>query len=140
VTFKIPHQPEFQFNGECKSTGQKNQGDCVIAEAKDKKIPVWNEFLDVFEELRGLPPDRVLEFSTDMIPRKTPISKAQYQMAPTELAILKKQLQEYSDKSLIRLSASPWGAPVLLANKVSGKRLCIEYRELTTSPLRTSTF
>jgi len=52
-------------------------------------------------------------------------------MAPTELAILKEQLLEYSSKSLIRPSTSPWGAPVLLANKKNGgKRLCIDYREL----------
>ena len=52
-------------------------------------------------------------------------------MAPTELAILKEQLVEYSGKSLIRPSTSPRGAPVLLANKKDGgKRLCIDYREL----------
>ena len=38
---------------------------------------------------------------------------------------------EYSDKRLIRLSTSPWGAPVLLANKKDGgKRLCVDYKEL----------
>jgi len=52
-------------------------------------------------------------------------------MAPTELEVLKRQLQEYSDKGLIRPSTSPWGAPVLLANmKDGGKLLCINYREL----------
>ena len=52
-------------------------------------------------------------------------------MAPTELEVLKRQLQEYSDKGLIRPSTSPWGAPVLLANKKDGgKRLCIDYKEL----------
>jgi len=60
-----------------------------------------------------------------------PISKAPYRMAPIELEILKKQLHEYSDKGLTRLSTSPWGAPVLLANKKDGgKRLCIDYKEL----------
>ena len=52
-------------------------------------------------------------------------------MALNELEILKKQLQEYSDKGLIRPSTSPWGAPVLLVNKKDGgKQLCIDYREL----------
>ena len=52
-------------------------------------------------------------------------------MAPTELKILKKQLQKYSNKGLIRPSTSLWGDPVLLANKKDGgKRLCIDYREL----------
>ena len=52
-------------------------------------------------------------------------------MAPTELAILKEQLQEYSEKGLIWLSTSSWGAPVVLAKKKDGgKRLCIDYKEL----------
>jgi len=57
---------------------------------------VVEEFLDVFpEDLPGLPPDRVLEFSIDIILGTTPISKAPYRMALVELAELKKQLQEY---------------------------------------------
>ena len=59
------------------------------------------------------------------------ISKAPFRMAPIELEILKKQLQEYSDKGLIKPSTSTWGAPALLANKKDGgKPLCIDYREL----------
>jgi len=72
-----------------------------------------------------------MEFSIDIIPGTTPISKAPYQMTPTELAILKEQLQEYSDSGLIRPSTSSWGALVLLSNKKDGgKRFCIDYREL----------
>jgi len=63
------------------------------------------EFLDVFlEDLPKLPPDRVLEFSIDVIPGTTTISKVPYRMAPVELAELKKQLQEYSGKGFIRPS------------------------------------
>jgi len=48
-----------------------------------------------------------------------------------ELAELKKQLQEYSDKGFIRPSVSHWGAPVLLVKKKDGsRRICIDYREL----------
>ena len=52
-------------------------------------VSVWNEFLDVFEEISGLSPDRVVEFSIDTIPGATLISKAPYRMVLTELAILK---------------------------------------------------
>ena len=58
---------------------------------------MWNEFLDVFDEISGLPPDRVVEFSIDIIPGLTPISKSP-KVAPTELEILKEQIQEYSNK------------------------------------------
>ena len=74
----------------------------------------------MFEELPRLPPDSILEFFIDIIPGITPISKAPYRMTPTELVILKKQLQDYLDKGLIRPSTSPWKALVLLANKKDG--------------------
>ena len=44
---------------------------------------------------------------------------------------LKMQLQELLEKKYIRLSVSPWGAPVLLVNKKDGTlRLCIDYKQL----------
>ena len=61
----------------------------------------------MFEGIKGLPPDRLLEFTTDILPGTSPISEASYRMAPTELAILKEQLKDYSDKGLIRPSTSP---------------------------------
>ena len=49
------------------------------------------EFLDVFlEDLPGLSPNRNLEYSIEVIPGTAPISKGSYQMAPLELAELKK--------------------------------------------------
>ena len=64
VIFRIPHQSEFQFFGERKSLRKEDQLDCATVEDKKKTVSVWNEFLDVFEEISGLPPDRVMEFST----------------------------------------------------------------------------
>ena len=53
-------------------------------------IHVVREFPDVFpEDLPGLPPDREVEFSIDLVPGTTPISKAPYRMAPAELKELK---------------------------------------------------
>ena len=102
MIFRMSYQLELQFIGERKSAREKNQLDCTIAEVKKKGMPVLNEFSDVSEEMSGLSLDRAIEFSIDIIPRTPPISKASYRMAPTELEILKKQLQEYSEKSLIR--------------------------------------
>ena len=74
-------------------------------------IPVVREFPDVFpEDVPGIPIDREIKFSIDLLPGTSPILKAPYRMAPTEL---KEQLQELLDKGFIRPSASPWGAPVL---------------------------
>ncbi|GKE17717.1 putative reverse transcriptase domain-containing protein, partial [Tanacetum coccineum] len=47
-------------------------------------------------------------------PGATPIAKAPYQLAPSEMQELSEQLQELQDKGFIRPSHSPWGAPILL--------------------------
>ena len=101
-------------------------------------IPVVREFPDVFpEDLPGIPIDREIEFSIDLHPGTSPISKAPYRMAPIELKELKEQLQELLDKGFIRPSASPWGAPVLFVKKKDGTmRLCIDYRELNRVTVR----
>jgi hypothetical protein len=100
-------------------------------ELEIKDIPIVREFPDVFpEDLPGLPPDREVEFSIDLVPGTAPISKAPYRMAPAKLKELKGQLEELLDKGFIRPSASPWGAPVLFVKKDGSMRLCIDYREL----------
>ncbi|MCI81289.1 RNA-directed DNA polymerase (Reverse transcriptase), partial [Trifolium medium] len=56
---------------------------------------------------------------------------APYRMSAAELEKLKGQLKELLEKKFVRLSVSPWGAPVLLVKKKDGSmRLCIDYRQL----------
>ncbi|XP_012448721.1 uncharacterized protein LOC105771884 [Gossypium raimondii] len=99
---------------------------------KLEQLPVVNEFTDIFpKKLSGLPPDREVEFVIDVVPRTTSISITLYRIAPAELKELKTQLQELLDKGFIRLSMSPWAAPVLFVKKKDGSlRLCIDYRQL----------
>ena len=101
-------------------------------------IPVVKEFPDVFpKDLPGIPIDREIEFSIDLLPRTSPILKAPYLIAPTELKELKEQLQELLDKGFIRPSASSWSAPVLFVKKKDGTmKLCINYRELNRVTVR----
>ncbi|XP_054821797.1 zinc finger BED domain-containing protein RICESLEEPER 2-like [Prosopis cineraria] len=59
------------------------------------KIGVVNEFPEVFtDDISSLPPKRELEFTIDIVPGTKLISKAPYRMSPTELAELKKQIEE----------------------------------------------
>ena len=84
-------------------------------------IPLVREFPEVFEEVSGLPPEREVEFSIDLVPSSGPISIAPYRMSPRELSEHKKQF--------VRPSVSPWGAPMLLVKKKDGTmRLCVDYR------------
>ncbi|GKF97225.1 hypothetical protein Tco_0293046, partial [Tanacetum coccineum] len=104
-------------------------------ESKEKlleDVPVIQDFPKVFpKDLPGLPPPRQVEFRIDLIPGATPVARAPYRLAPTEMKELSKQLQELLEKGFIRPSSSPWGAPVLFVKKKDGSfQMCINYREL----------
>ncbi|GKD80306.1 hypothetical protein Tco_1342927, partial [Tanacetum coccineum] len=66
----------------------------------------------VSTDLPCLPPTRQVEFQIDLIPGATPVARAPYRLAPSEMKELSEQLKELSDKGFIRPSSSPWGAPV----------------------------
>ena len=75
---------------------------------KLEDIPIVRDYPDVFpNDLPSLPPEREVEFTIDLAPGTTPISKAPYRMAPMELKELNIQLQELLDKGFIRPSVSP---------------------------------
>jgi hypothetical protein len=97
-----------------------------------EEIRIVSEFLDVFlEELLGMPPERKVEFSIELIPSTAPISKRAYLVSGLELVELKKKIDELLEKGYIRPSTSPWVAPELFVEKKDGtKRMCIDYRAL----------
>ncbi|GKC04957.1 putative reverse transcriptase domain-containing protein [Tanacetum coccineum] len=97
-----------------------------VTEKKSKEkrledVHVIRNFPEVFpEELPGLPPPRQVEFQIDLVPGAAPIARAPYRLAPSEMRELSVQLQELLEKGFIRLSSSPWGAPVLFVKKKDG--------------------
>jgi hypothetical protein len=95
-------------------------------------IPVTHEFLDVFpDDLSGMLLDRDVEFTIELQPGTTPISRRPYKMTPIELAELKIQLKELLDKGYIRPSSSPWGCPTLFVKKKNqSMRLGVDYQPL----------
>jgi hypothetical protein len=53
-------------------------------------IPIAREFLDVFsDDLLGMPPDQDVEFTIELQPGTSLISRRPYKMTPKELAELK---------------------------------------------------
>ena len=73
-------------------------------------------------DIAGLPPERDVESTIDLIPGTEPISIPPYRMAPAELRELKAQLEELLSKGFIRPGISPWGAPVLFVKKKKKER------------------
>ena len=80
------------------------------------------------DDIAGLPPEREVEFTIDLIPGTEPISIPPYRMAPAELRELKAQLEELLSKGFIRPSISPWGAPVLFEKKKKRWEFAVVYR------------
>ncbi|GJX50805.1 putative reverse transcriptase domain-containing protein [Tanacetum coccineum] len=72
-----------------------------------KDVPVVQEFHEVFsEDLSGIPPTRQVEFRIDLVPGATPVARAPYRLAPSEMKELAEQLQELTNKGFIRPSSS----------------------------------
>jgi hypothetical protein len=101
-------------------------------------IRVVSEFPDVFpDDLPGMPPDRDIEFSIDLLPGTAPIAKRPYRMAPVEHEEVKKTVDKLLAKGYIRHSFSPWAFPVLLVEKKDGaKRMCVDYRDLNAVTIK----
>ncbi|GJX11922.1 reverse transcriptase domain-containing protein [Tanacetum coccineum] len=109
-------------------SGVKNESRLEVVSS----IRTQGDFPEVFpEDFPGLPPTRQVEFHIELIPGVAPVARAPYRLAPAEMKELPEQLKELSDKGFIRLSSSPWGAPILFVKKKDESfRMCIDYREL----------
>jgi hypothetical protein len=94
-------------------------------------IKVVSEFQDMFlKDLPGMPPEQKVEFAIEIIPGTTTIFKSAYRVSGPELVELKKQIDELSEKGYIRVSTSPWVAPMLFVEKDGTRRMWIDYRAL----------
>jgi hypothetical protein len=92
---------------------------------------VLKEYEDVFKEIPGLPSERDIDFSINLMPRTSPVSKTPYRMSTPELKELQMQLEEILKKRYIHPSVPPWGAPILFVkNKDGTLTLCIDFIQL----------
>ncbi|GJV78938.1 hypothetical protein Tco_1514808 [Tanacetum coccineum] len=118
----LPNVISGHFKKDCpklKNRNRGNQGGNGNAPAKVYVVgnTGTNPNSNVVTDLPGLPPTRQVEFHIDLIPGATPVARAPYRLASSEIKELSEQLQELSDKGYIRPSSSPWGAPVLFVKK-----------------------
>ncbi|XP_071739644.1 uncharacterized protein [Rutidosis leptorrhynchoides] len=72
----------------------------VVDGKKEKKaiadIPIVSEFSEVFpDELPGLPQIREVEYKIELVPGATPVAKAPYPLAPSEIREMMSQIQSY---------------------------------------------
>nr|GEY83658.1 hypothetical protein [Tanacetum cinerariifolium] len=88
------HRATIDCHSKCVIFGDLNNPEFIYHGSRPDKLP-------------GLPPEREVEFTIELIPGAQPISKAPYRMAPVELKELKDQLQELLERGFIRPSVSP---------------------------------
>ncbi|XP_073304095.1 uncharacterized protein [Primulina huaijiensis] len=67
-------------------------------------VEVVKDFPNLFpDDVSGIPPEREMEFSIELMPGTVPISKAPYRLASAEIKELKDQIQELLEKDLFAL-------------------------------------
>jgi hypothetical protein len=105
-------------------------------ETKDKvsKIEdheVLKYFDNVFQDVLGLPLKGDIDFSVNLMPGGTLVSKTPYRMSTPELKELQMHNEELLKKEYICRSVSPCGASVLFVKKKDWTLiLCIDFRQL----------
>nr|GEX39941.1 hypothetical protein [Tanacetum cinerariifolium] len=72
------------------------------------------------------------QFQIDLVLRATPVARAPYRLVPSEMRELSVQLQELLEKGFIRLSSSPWGAPIDMRSGYHQLRIKEEDIPITT--------
>nr|GEV86843.1 retrotransposon protein, putative, Ty3-gypsy subclass [Tanacetum cinerariifolium] len=104
----------------------------LTVESDKEDVPVIRDFPEMFlDDLLRLPPPRQVEFRIDLVPGAALVAHAPYHLALSEMRELLEKLRELLEKGFIRLSLSPWGAPVSFVKKKDGTfRMCIDYHKL----------
>jgi hypothetical protein len=99
---------------------------------------ILDDFADVLSPPPGgLPPSRPVEHTIVLEPDTRPIFKKGWRLSPLELEEARKQITELLDKGWIRMSRSPWSAPILFVKKKNGQlRMCVDYRALNDATVK----
>jgi hypothetical protein len=100
VTLTSPQRERIEVNVSMPTTAETmvNQ----LEEKSLEHIRIVCEYPDVFpEELPGMPPDRDIEFSIELLLGTAPISKRAYRMDVKDLIELKKQIEELVEKGFL---------------------------------------
>lgn len=95
------------------------------------------EFTDLFEEPKGLPPQREFDHAIELIPGAQPVKHRPYRYNPAQKDEIEAQVAEMLKQGIIQLSRSPFSSRVLLVQKKDGEwRFCVDYRFLNAITIK----
>lgn len=84
-----------------------------------------DEFQDVFQDLKSLPPHRTFDHAISLLRDATPVNSKPYRYSPLQKTEIERQVTEMLDSGLITPNMSHFSSPVLLVKKKDGNwRLC----------------
>jgi hypothetical protein len=98
---------------------------------KDDLVRIVFDSDDIFQVLKGLPPNRQVEHDIQL-QKDVPLPNVRmYRSLVLENVEINKQVQELVEQGVIRPSASPCGSPIILVPKKYGTwRMCMDFRAL----------
>ncbi|XP_071683379.1 uncharacterized protein [Lolium perenne] len=113
----------------------------LVSGADDADHPLLTHLLqqhgDIFEEPQGLPPPRACDHRIHLLPGSAPVAVRPYCYPQLQKDELERQCALMLAAGIIRISTSPFSAPVLLVRKSDGTwRFCIDYRALNALTLK----
>ena len=88
-------------------------------------VRVVCEYADVFEEVRGLPPKREIDFCIYLVDNAKPVALPVRHMPPRERRELNKQVKELLEKGFIRRSISQWVFLLFLLQRLMVRLDCV---------------
>lgn len=96
-------------------------------------LRLLEQFTDVFEDPRHLPPRRECDHRIPLMAGAQPVNSRPYRYKPELKTEIERQVQELLDAGVIQKSSSPFSSPALLVKKKDGTwRLCVDYRRLNS--------
>uniref|UniRef100_A0A8R7Q2M0 Reverse transcriptase domain-containing protein n=1 Tax=Triticum urartu TaxID=4572 RepID=A0A8R7Q2M0_TRIUA len=98
---------------------------------------VLQQFPEVFQEPKGLPPKRLHDHKIPLKEKATPPNSRPYRVPHMQKNELERQVDAMLRDKIIRASESPYSSPAILVMKKDGTwRMCIDYRKLTEAIIK----
>ena len=96
-----------------------------------------NQYEDLFQEPKGLPPARLHDHKIPLQPGANPVNIRPYRYTHEQKDEMERQISKMLQSAIIQPSTSPYASPVLLVKKKDNSwRFCVDYRQLNKSTVK----